>query len=75
MKKLSLTYPKSVYNMAQVERAAQDYQGICRVAVTEDSADIICTFSRSIAGLERTALEFSNYLIELANAENTDGSR
>lgn len=69
-----MTYPKSVYGIKDVGRAIEDYGNICRISATETSTEIICTFSKSIADLERTVLEFSNYLIELANVGELDGN-
>ena len=62
-----MSYPVSVYDGTLINQAIKDYGTICCISCSRKEDEIICTFSRSVADLELTALEFSNYLIELAN--------
>lgn len=69
MDKISVTFPTSVYDRRLIDRAVQDYYGICTIELTGTADYTSCSFSRSVTDLEVTALEFSNYLIELANSQ------
>lgn len=68
MKKIELYLPKTVYSEALIDRAILDYRSICLIKKKRQFGGTLCIFMRSVADLELTANEFSNYLIELANA-------
>lgn len=70
MNEITVNYPASVYEKTVVEQAIADYRGICRIRLRSDGREYVCVFSRSRADLELTALEFTNYLIELSNSRN-----
>lgn len=66
-----LSFPKSIYKPELIKRAVADYREICRISTTETETETICRFFDSVADLQLTAQEFSNYLIELSNARGT----
>lgn len=69
MKELRVSYPHSVYEKGLIDRAIRDYQEICTIRQHDNGMETACVFSRSVTDLTVTALEFSNYLIELANSQ------
>lgn len=69
MKELRVFYPHSVYDRDLIDQAIKDYQEICTIKQHDSGMEISCVFSQSVTDLTVTALEFSNYLIELANSQ------
>jgi len=69
MKEIRVSYPHSVYDKGLIDRAIKDYQGICTIQQHDNGTETSCVFSQSVTDLWITALEFSNYLIELANSQ------
>lgn len=69
--KCTLYFPSSLYERRWIAQGIADYQGICTISVQQETEGVRCTFSNSKGGLTLTALEFANYLLELANAGGT----
>ena len=69
MKELRVSYPHSVYGRDLIDQAIKDYQEVCSIKQHDNGMETSCVFSRSVTDLTITALEFSNYLIELANSQ------
>lgn len=67
-KRIELYLPTAVYSEALIDRAILDYSSICTIVKKHQHSGILCIFIKSVADLELTANEFSNYLIELSNA-------
>ena len=63
----------NIYSPTIIQRAIQDYKDICQIRVEENTDHIVCEFVESVADIELTIYEFSNYLIELINAEVSNG--
>lgn len=70
MDKLSVYYTSNLYPLWAIEDAKMDYSGICKIIIEEDTSGTTCTFCDSIAPLNLTAAEFSNYIIEMVNSRN-----
>ena len=68
-----MKFPVSIYDVAVLQQAAEDYAGICDVDVMgskqsiEDKEYIICKFAHSKADMELTVKEFCNYVIAHMN--------
>ena len=67
-KRIELFLPQTVYSEALIDRAILDYRSICVIMKKRQRGGILSIFIKSLADLELTANEFSNYLIELSNA-------
>lgn len=64
----TLFFPATIYPQDIIQQAAEDYAEICRIELHRTENGVECAFLKSIADLELTAREFSNYLVELINA-------
>ena len=71
----SRIYPRALYSVQVIRRAAADYREICRIANQERPDATICRFADSRAPLPIVMGEFSNYLIELLHAGESRGGR
>ena len=72
MDKLSVYYTGSLYPLWALKNAGKDYGDICKIIIEEAASGTICTFCDSIAPLDLTAAEFSNYIIEMVNSRKND---
>lgn len=68
LKKYEILFYKSIYSPLAIQRAVADYSQICEIEVLETENVIRCIFTNSRFGLQQTALEFSNYLLEILNS-------
>ena len=66
--------PKAVYSEAALRKAATDYQGICKVEISNEGSNYACKVSNSVVDLTLTMNEYLNYLIEVSNSEYVNGS-
>lgn len=64
----TLFFPTTIYPQDVIQQAVKDYAEICRIELNTTDVGVECIFLESVADLELTAREFSNYLIELINA-------
>lgn len=71
MNEISIFYHANLYPENVIRAAVQQYAEICSIRVEQQENGISCIFSESIADLELTAKEFSNYLIEMVNSWRT----
>ena len=69
---LRVHYTKTIYPRWTIERAKRDYASICKIEISADASGNVCAFFDSVAPLELTAAEFSNYLIEMVNSKRND---
>ena len=69
---VSLFFPETIYPQSVILQAIQDYAEICRIKLRRTGGGVECVFLKSIAAPELTAMEFSNYLIELINAGGSE---
>lgn len=63
-KRIELYLPQTVYSEALIDRAILDYRSICMIMKKRQRGGTLCIFIKSVADLELTANEFSNYLME-----------
>ena len=66
--KYEILFNKGIYNSLAIQRAVKDYSQICNIQVVETENSIRCIFTNSKYDLQETALEFSNYLLEILNS-------
>jgi len=64
----TLFFPVTIYPQDVIQQAVKDYAEICHIELRKTEGGVECVFLKSIADLELTAREFSNYLVELINA-------
>ncbi len=69
-KSITINFTASIYDFADIKKAISDYHKICKIKTVESKRSICCTFYDSVADIEITAHEFSNYLIELSNTRS-----
>ena len=62
---LVVSYTKQIYSYDNINKAVNDYMGICSISVSETPEDIICSFDLPKGADQKIVYEFSNYLIEL----------
>ncbi len=72
MDKLSVYYTGNLYPLWAIDNAREDYSDICKIVIEEAPSGTSCTFYDSIAPLDLTAAEFSNYIIEMVNSRRND---
>ena len=60
-----IQFDKSIYMEAAVRQAINDYASIAEIKMTSTSECCICSINRSDYPIELTALEFSNYVLNL----------
>lgn len=63
--KTDIYYPIIIYPIEIIKQAVFDYKDICKIAIIRESHGTRCCFEHSVEDLSLTAMEFSNYLIEL----------
>lgn len=64
----TLFFPATIYPQDVIQQAIKDYAEICHIELLQTDTGVECLFLESVADLELTAREFSNYLVELVNA-------
>lgn len=65
---MNIVYDKTLYSGSAIRKAIADYASIADIEVQESSDRFICTINRSKYPLDTTALEFSNYVLNLSVA-------
>lgn len=63
-------YPASLYKEGIFSIATKAYKDICDISYHIDDDYIVCDFSDSIYDLKMTAMEFSNFLLEILNSRS-----
>lgn len=66
--KITQKYSLNIYPRSYIEKGILDYKNVCKIDLNCNENAIECTFYDSVADLDLTAKEFSNYLIELINS-------
>lgn len=64
----NLNLSKSIYNKDSINRAIFDYKNFCRIEVRETNNYYLCSFYDCKYDMEKTMLEFENYLIDIINS-------
>ena len=65
---MNIEYDKTLYSGSAIRKAITDYSLIADIEMQESSDHFICTINRSKYPLDTTALEFSNYVLNLSVA-------
>ena len=63
-----LRFDKTLYSVHAIKQAIQEYSSIAEIDFLNSDADYICTIRKSRYSAEKTALEFSNYVLCLSVA-------
>lgn len=61
-----LEFDLELYSAGAVYRAAKEFASIAQIGVEEKPGFCRCRILRSAAPIELTAMEFSNYVLELS---------
>lgn len=56
-----------MYNIDNINLTKDDFSNIADIIVSDNNKYWICEFINSKASIERTIIEFENYLIDLSN--------
>lgn len=59
-------FDKTIYSEKAVRRAIADYAGFTEIEMTSTPEACVCSVVRSDYSMEKTALEFSNYVLNLS---------
>lgn len=63
---MTVQFDKSIYSEKAVKKAIEDYLPIAEIDMISTSQSCICSIIRSEYPMETTALEFSNYVLNLS---------
>ena len=67
---VALEFDSTLYPASAVRRALSDYESIARIVMEKTEKGCICRVEAALAPIERTALEFANYVLELSGVED-----
>ena len=62
---MTIRFDKTLYSEKAVKQAIADYASLAVIIMTNSPECCVCTIVRSEYPLETTALEFSNYVLNL----------
>lgn len=65
----NLSLDLEVYNRSIILEAINAYRGLCVIDYTERGHKFICKFSKCKYNIDKTTLEFENYVIDLMNTQ------
>ena len=63
---MTVVFDKDLYSESAVRQAISDYAEIAKIELTGNDDSLVSTIVRSEYPLETTALEFSNYVLNLS---------
>lgn len=63
---MTIEFDKSIYAEKAVKKAIEDYASIAEIKLTYKSESCVCSIFWSKYPIEKTALEFSNYVLNLS---------
>ena len=61
-----LRFDENIYSEKAIIAAIRDFLPIADIGVVKDSGFYICTITRSKFDMQKTAHEFSNYILDLS---------
>lgn len=59
-------YDKGLYSEMAIRQAIKDYSSFADIELTDSADSFVCVFNRSDYSMEKTILEFSNYVLTLS---------
>ena len=62
---MTIRFDKSLYSEKAIRQAIADYTSLAEISMTSSPESCVCTIVRSDYPIETTALEFSNYVLNL----------
>ena len=62
---MTIQFDKSIYSETAVKQAIEDYTSIAEINMISTPESYICSINQSDYPMETTALEFSNYVLNL----------
>ena len=63
----SLRLPKELYSLEMIHKTIQEFDALAHIRIKDNNENWEVFFSRCRYGIEKTVLEFENYLICLEN--------
>ncbi len=69
---MTVVFDKDLYSESAVRQAILDYAEIAEIGLICSEDNCVCTIIRSEYPLETTALEFSNYVLNLSVMSEKD---
>ncbi len=66
---IKLDLCKEIFSIKYIERAINDFSGLCNIYIKESDNMFLCTFDYCICDEALTIKEFENHIIELMNSK------
>lgn len=66
-----MKYSSTLYSKSCIDQGITSYKNLCDIKVQYDTEQTVCRLSNGKVNLELTAMEFSNYLIEIMNSRSS----